>query len=685
MPYYIKKNSPKSFQVINISTGKIHSKDTSLKKAQAQVRLLDDLDVKKGGMEEPPPPPPSAPRVTQRRRLPPLPPPPPPEEVERMRRQAEAREEGRSRVTGGMGTIQSKPKIKTDRKSVLRLSTAAINNILEEGISKEDAKKLRRELENRDIKDTHIYAHIAPKMKTKELFNPLLDDYPSVQEARNRRVGRGMTGGVLPQNESIDNLYQHYRNIVHTWNTTRNPFATNQAFDALFPPYFDSNEPYFNEEALNGLMWEMFAFVATTDNLQGSPFFIPATFPEYFEMISEDNLEDLMMDTGDTYTDMLATGEETLTDTEDVGAGTIFSRRRRQVLAAPDEEGKVDDEDYNTTEQLVRELRGIGATLDDLYDLAQRTDDDDELDRIIRRMDIEEARETAIINTLSQLGYRNPAGEITGEIDLQGGKISARNLQGLLKQSYNPKNENFGDYEIDNSLSGQRVKVYKNKNTGEVSVVHRGTKGLSDWGNNIKYALGLDLTNNDRFNHSRDIQKKAEDKYGKENVSTLGHSMGSKIAREVGKDSKEIISLNGAYSPQDLFKPISDKEFNIRTSLDPVSALLPIKQNKNTFTIPSVSLNPLTEHKTDTLKRLPPETMIGKGKKKMSGGNLTAEQVSDIDEVFNTYRGLFRRRGITPNKENNLREQVIQHLNSNPQPITDELVKKLILRFYSEY
>lgn len=603
MPYYIKKKSPKAFQVINISTGKIHSKDTSLKKAQAQVRLLDDLDVKKGGMEEPPPPPPSAPRVTQRRRLPPLPPPPiirifTPEEVERMTRQAEAREQGRSRVTGGM------------------------------------------------------------------------------------------TGGVLPQNESIDNLYQQYRNIVNTWNTTRNPFATNQAFDALFPPYFDSNEPYFNEEALNGLMREMFAFVVSTNDLAGGPFNIPTTFPEYFEMISEDNLEELMMNAGTDYfltlTELLAAGEEGLTDTEDVGAGTVFSRRR-QVLPAPDEEGKIDEEDYNTTEQLVRELRGIGETLDDLYDLAQRTDDDDEFDRIIRRMDRVEARENAVIDALYQLGYRNPAGEITGDIDLEGGKISARNLQGLLKQSYNPKNENFGDYEIDKSLSGQRAKVYKNKNTGEVSVVHRGTKGMTDWGNNLKYALGFNISNNDRFNHARDIQKKAEDKYGKENVSTLGHSMGSKIAREVGKDSKEIISFNGVYSPQDLFKPISDKEFNVRTSLDPVSALLPIKQNKNTFTIPSVSLNPLTEHKTDTLKRLPPEMMIGKGKKKMSGGNLTAEQVSDVDEVFNTYRGLFRSRGITDSKERTIRGQVIQHLNNNPQPITDALVKRLILRFFSEF
>jgi hypothetical protein len=195
-----------------------------------------------------------------------------------------------------------------------------------------------------------------------------------------------------------------------------------------------------------------------------------------------------------------------------------------------------------------------------------------------------------------------------------GGKLSIRDLRGLLKQSYNPKKDDYDGWTLDKSLSGQRAKVFQNKETGEAAVVHRGTKGIQDWGNDLKYALGFSIKDSARVKHAKNIQKQAEEKYGKENVSTLGHSLGSKIGREVGKDSKEIISLNGAYAPQDLFKPISNKEFNIRTSLDPVSALLPLKQHKNTFTIPSVSMNPLTEHSVDTLARVDQDKEIGKGR-----------------------------------------------------------------------
>lgn len=334
-----------------------------------------------------------------------------------------------------------------------------------------------------------------------------------------------MIGGILPQDTSIEEIYDNYQDIVERWNDTRDAFVINNEYDLLFPQ--DINEPYFNTEMKNGLMREMFAFVASVDNLNGQSFVIPPTFEEYQQLIALDNLEDLMTQAGDDMPD--------------------------------DDEGATDGEN-------------------DVMGMGQR--------RILRR----------------------------------GGKVSARDLQGLLKESYNPKNVDYGDWEIDKSLSGQRAKVFTHKGTKEVAVVHRGTKGIHDWGTDLKYALGFNINKSDRVKHGIDIQKKAEAKYGKENVSTLGHSLGSKIAREAGKDSKEIISLNGAYSPQDiLFKPISDKEFNVRTQYDPVSALLPIKQNKNTFTIPSVGINPLTEHSTDTLKRVEPDTQIGKGKaKKMS-------------------------------------------------------------------
>lgn len=196
---------------------------------------------------------------------------------------------------------------------------------------------------------------------------------------------------------------------------------------------------------------------------------------------------------------------------------------------------------------------------------------------------------------------------------LHGGALPVKDIKELLKHSYDKQPSSHGDYELDPELSGQRVQVYKKRGSNQAVVVHRGTQGIHDWGNDLKYALGFDISNSNRLKHARDIQQKAEAKYGANNISTLGHSLGSKIARDVGQNSNEIINLNPAIAPQDVNKPKSDKEYDIRTSLDPVSALSNLTQNTNTITIPSQSFNPLTEHSTDTLDRLPQDQQIGRG------------------------------------------------------------------------
>jgi len=181
------------------------------------------------------------------------------------------------------------------------------------------------------------------------------------------------------------------------------------------------------------------------------------------------------------------------------------------------------------------------------------------------------------------------------------------------------------EYEVDKEMSGQRVQVYKNKNTGEVVVAHRGTQGIHDLGNDLKYALGFDLKNTERFKHAQDIQRKAEAKYGAEKITTIGHSIGSKIARDVGQNSKEVIELNPAYNIPDITKPKSDKTYTIRTQFDPVSFLVPLfKKMDRTTTIESKTVNPIAEHTVDILNRADPETVIGSGLKKKSIKELKA-------------------------------------------------------------
>jgi hypothetical protein len=206
--------------------------------------------------------------------------------------------------------------------------------------------------------------------------------------------------------------------------------------------------------------------------------------------------------------------------------------------------------------------------------------------------------------------------------ELEGGKIPAGDLKQLLYQSYHSKKpKSYKDYVIDPELSGQRVQVYKKKGTNEVFVVHRGSQGIHDFGNDALALAGYDISKSKRFKHAANIQKKAEAKYGAENVSTLGHSLGSAIASDVGQDSKEIINLNKFIPPKDRNKTISDKEYNIRTYSDPASVLGPT--DKNTITIPSRTLNPFAEHSTETLSRLPEDQMIGRGHlKKLSKKHL---------------------------------------------------------------
>jgi len=47
MPYEIKHVSRNKFQVINRISGKLHSKGTTLEKAEAQIRLMEYIDSKK--------------------------------------------------------------------------------------------------------------------------------------------------------------------------------------------------------------------------------------------------------------------------------------------------------------------------------------------------------------------------------------------------------------------------------------------------------------------------------------------------------------------------------------------------------------------------------------------------------------------------------------------------------------
>ena len=198
---------------------------------------------------------------------------------------------------------------------------------------------------------------------------------------------------------------------------------------------------------------------------------------------------------------------------------------------------------------------------------------------------------------------------------IQGGKLSVKTLKGLLKASYNPEDK-VDNFEIDNDLSTKTTKVYYNPITKHVVVAHQGTNGLSDWYHNIVYTVGgtnLYKTTN-RYKQAEKVQRNAEEKYGLNNLSTIGHSRGGLDSELLGKNGNEIITLNKATRPFSNHK--HDNQYDIKTKNDLASSLNPFqKNNGNEIIIPSRSKSVLTEHSIDSIGRLNENTEIGKGLK----------------------------------------------------------------------
>ena len=212
----------------------------------------------------------------------------------------------------------------------------------------------------------------------------------------------------------------------------------------------------------------------------------------------------------------------------------------------------------------------------------------------------------------------------------KGGALRPIQIKQLIDASYETdKNrpDQIGDYILDRSIGGQHGSVYFNPKTQKAVVVHRGTDNtLGDWMNNFYYVTGR-YKHTDRYKKGKNIQQLAEQKYGAENIdTTLGHSQGSILARELGNNTKNITQ----YNPARLFESQKKNENILRSEKDIVSLATPIhdafgkvfypkttanrlRKNK---TIPNESwLNVIENHNTPNLEKLDENEEIGKGLK----------------------------------------------------------------------
>lgn len=240
-----------------------------------------------------------------------------------------------------------------------------------------------------------------------------------------------------------------------------------------------------------------------------------------------------------------------------------------------------------------------------------------------------------------------------------GGKLEAKEVKRMLKQSYKKKGKtkDVGDFKYDKSISNKKTKVFNNPETNETVVVHRGTKDKADVGTDMGLLFGVD--NKKRLRESRRVQNKAAKKYDGVEY-TLGHSLGGHYAEKLGKNSGQIITLNKPVLLQDVGKKLPDKQTDIKGTLDPISVLRPLQRGGEVVKIDNETWNPIKEHQVNILDRLEPDKLIGKGlvKRKFKPSKLRISELKDLIKDYNKLVSKDKRFLITGKRKKDLVEYV---------------------------
>lgn len=182
--------------------------------------------------------------------------------------------------------------------------------------------------------------------------------------------------------------------------------------------------------------------------------------------------------------------------------------------------------------------------------------------------------------------------------------MKVQQLKKFLKASYRGGKLKIDNFEKNQKLSGKRAQVYYDPITKKAIVSHRGTKKTSirDIITDVKMIFGIEGGN--RFKHAAKIQKKAENLYGPENIVTIGHSLGGRLAEKVGKNSAQIITYNKAATPKSILKSTPKNQTDVRATTDIVSLLSRYQKHSNPLITTPGTLNVLKSHSMSKLKHI---------------------------------------------------------------------------------
>ena len=181
-------------------------------------------------------------------------------------------------------------------------------------------------------------------------------------------------------------------------------------------------------------------------------------------------------------------------------------------------------------------------------------------------------------------------------------KLAVKSVKHFLNHSYMGKASKPPEgYTKEESMSGKRVQVYEKD--GQAVVVHRGTAGMHDVLTDAKYAMFGDVKGK-RFKHSKRIQAEAEAKYGAENTTAMGHSLGGALAEKTASKDAKVITFNKAAGLNDVGRKIKANQTDIRTKNDLVSLISTTQKHRgDRVVLASDSYDALAEHTVDTLDR----------------------------------------------------------------------------------
>ena len=197
--------------------------------------------------------------------------------------------------------------------------------------------------------------------------------------------------------------------------------------------------------------------------------------------------------------------------------------------------------------------------------------------------------------------------------------MKASLLKEVLEDSYK-KNKDITPppgYDLDKSLSTTRAKVFKSKDSDDVIIAHRGSASKGDWRDNLLYGRFGMTKSTPTYKKAAKVQKEAIDKYGAENITSVGHSRAGMYVQELNTDPKtkvkSVITYNKASGPSDILRKNPKEQTDVRTNKDVVSFLDYFQRHSNEpITIEHDGFNPISAHTMTDLDKLG-DQMIGSG------------------------------------------------------------------------